>query len=238
MDRTAPISLLSAALPPALGPAWAGGLFLAEVVDLVDPDQLARVKVRLHATAGVAGQDGPVWARVASGFAGDRRGAFWMPDVGDLVVVAFLQGDARLPVVLGGVWHGRASPPQSMDGAGRNNLKVICSRNGVKVTLDDEDGRERIRLETPGGQSLTLSDGPGRCEMTDASGNSVTFEASGITITASAKVTVNAPQVAVSAGSVQVDAGMSRFSGVVQCDTLITNAVISSSYTPGAGNIW
>ena len=41
-----------------------------------------------------------------------------------------------------------------------------------------------------------------------------------------------------SAGMVTVDAGMSKFSGVVQCDTLITNSVVSSSYTPGAGNIW
>ena len=51
-------------------------------------------------------------------------------------------------------------------------------------------------------------------------------------------MTVNAAQVAVSAGMVTVDAGMSRFSGVVQCDTLISNTVISATYTPGAGNIW
>ena len=61
---------------------------------------------------------------------------------------------------------------------------------------------------------------------------------SGITITASAKVTINASQVAVSAGMVTVDAAMSKFSGVVQCDTMISNSVISASYTPGAGNIW
>jgi hypothetical protein len=57
-------------------------------------------------------------------------------------------------------------------------------------------------------------------------------------VTASAKVTVNASQVAVSAGMVKVDAGMSTFSGVVKCDTLIATTVISSTYTPGAGNIW
>jgi hypothetical protein len=49
---------------------------------------------------------------------------------------------------------------------------------------------------------------------------------------------VNASQVNVSAGMVQVDAGMSRFSGVVQCETLITQSVVSAAYTPGAGNIW
>lgn len=238
MDRAQPLSLLPACTPPVLGPAWAGGLFLAEVVDLKDPDSLARVQVRLHATAGVADQDGPVWASVVSGFAGDQRGAFWMPDVGDLVVVGFAQGDARMALVLGGVWHGGASAPETMDGAGNNYLKVIRSRNGVTITLDDQDGQESITLETPGGQSLKLSDGPGVCLLEDANGNSIKLESSGITVTASAKITVNASQVNVSAGMVKVDAGMSKFSGVVKCDTLIASAVVSSSYTPGAGNVW
>jgi len=93
-------------------------------------------------------------------------------------------------------------------------------------------------LETPGGQKITLKDGPGAVEVIDSNGNSIKLEATGITVTASAKVTVNASQVAISAGMVTVDAGMSKFSGVVQADTVITNSVISASYTPGAGNIW
>jgi hypothetical protein len=44
--------------------------------------------------------------------------------------------------------------------------------------------------------------------------------------------------VSVSAATVNVDAGMAKFSGVVQCDTLIANSVVGTSYTPGAGNIW
>jgi len=51
-------------------------------------------------------------------------------------------------------------------------------------------------------------------------------------------VKVEASLIHASAGMVTVDAGLSKFSGVVQCDTLISNAVISASYTPGAGNIW
>lgn len=62
--------------------------------------------------------------------------------------------------------------------------------------------------------------------------------AAGITISTSAKVTIQAANVDSSASMVKVDAGMSKFSGVVQCDTLISNAVVSSSYTPGAGNLW
>jgi hypothetical protein len=125
-----------------------------------------------------------------------------------------------------------------MDGGGQNNRKVLRSRNGVKVTLDDTSGQEKLILETPGGQKLTLKDGPGSVEIVDSNGNSIKLETAGITITAAAKVTINASQVAVSAGMVTVDAGMSKFSGVVQCDTLISNSVVSASYTPGAGNIW
>jgi phage gp45-like len=83
-----------------------------------------------------------------------------------------------------------------------------------------------------------LKDGPGAVEIVDSNGNSIKLETSGITVTASAKVTINATQVAVSASMVTVDAAMSKFSGVVQADTVITNSVVSASYTPGAGNIW
>ena len=217
------------------------GLFfgghLAEVVDLNDPASLSRVQVRVMSVDGPAGHDAPIWARVACPFAGDNRGAFLLPDVGDEVLVIFQNGDPRFPVVVGGLWNGNSQPPETISG-GRNQKKVIRSKNGVKVTLDDKDGQEQFIAETPGGQKVTLKDGPGAITIEDSNGNSIKLETSGITITAAAKLTVNAPQVAVSAGMVTVDAGMSKFSGVVQCDTLISNSVISASYTPGAGNIW
>jgi hypothetical protein len=93
-------------------------------------------------------------------------------------------------------------------------------------------------METPGGQKVTLQDGPGIITVEDSNGNSVKLESAGITINASAKVTVNASQLAITAGMVTVDAGLSKFSGVVQADTVISNSVVSASYTPGAGNIW
>ncbi len=126
-----------------------------------------------------------------------------------------------------------------MDGTGENNIKVLRSRNGVQITLDDQDGQEQLVLETPGGQNLRLTDGPGSVEIEDSNGNSVKLESSGITVTASGAITVNAGSVVkVSAGMLIVDAGMTRFSGVVQADTVIANSTVSSSYTPGAGNIW
>lgn len=219
---------------------WGGrwyGVVPATVSDIQDPDGQGRVKVKLDwSPDGGGGQGYEAWARIATLFAGKDRGSWFIPDAGDEVLVAFEHGDPRRPYVLGGLWNGKDQPPQSMSGG--NALKVICSRNGVKVTLDDSDGRETLKLETPGGQTLTMKDGPGSVTIEDSNGNSVKLESAGITVTASAKVTVNAGQVAVSAGMVQVDAGMSTFSGVVKCDTLIATSVIGSTYTPGAGNIW
>ena len=79
--------------------------------------------------------------------------------------------------------------------AGSNFKKVLRSRNGVKVTLDDNDGREQFIAETPGGQKITLKDGPGSIELADSNGNSLKLEASGITITTSASLTMNASTV-------------------------------------------
>ncbi|GAC1627009.1 MAG: hypothetical protein NVS9B10_15540 [Nevskia sp.] len=217
---------------------WQHAAYVARVTDIRDPDQQGRVKIRLHAFDGLPSQALELWARMVTMFAGNHRGSWFIPDVGDEVLVLFESGDARRPLVVGGLWNGAAAPPETMDGAGSNYRKVLRSRNGVKITFDDQDGQESLKLETPGGQSLTLKDGPGNVAIEDSNGNSIKLESAGITVTAAAKVTVNASTVAVSAGMVTVDAGFSKFSGVVQCDTLIANAVVSASYTPGAGNLW
>ncbi len=220
---------------------WGGrwyGVMPAVVTDIKDPDNQGRVKVTLPWTPDAKGERYEGWARLATLMGGNNRGSWFVPDVDDEVLVAFEQGDPRRPFVLGGLWNGRDASPESMDGAGKNYKKVLRSRNGVKVTLDDQDGQEKLILETPGGQKVTLKDGPGSVAIEDSNGNSIKLETAGVTITASAKVTVNASQVAVSAGMVTVDAGMSKFSGVVQADTVICNSIVSASYTPGAGNIW
>ena len=229
--------ILDVRLPSGLGGRWYGA-FPALVTDIADPEGLGRVKISLPWSPDTAGARYETWARLATFMAGNNRGSWFIPDVEDEVLIVFEGGDPRRPYVIGSLWNGKDAPPESMDGAGNNFKKVLRSRNGVKLTMDDNDGREQFILETPGGQKLTLKDGPGAVEIVDSNGNSIKLETSGITITASAKVTVNASQVAVTAGMVTVDAAMSKFSGVVQCDTMISNSVVSASYTPGAGNIW
>jgi hypothetical protein len=135
--------------------------------------------------------------------------------------------------------HDHRPPAHQHSPAGEDNLlKRLRSRNGVTITLDDHDGEERLLLETPAGQKITLADGARSVRIEDSSGNSIVLESSGITIRAVAKVSVVASQVQVSAGVVEIDAGMTKVSGTLQCDTLIASSVVASSYAPGAGNVW
>ena len=206
------------------------GVYSASVLDNRDPDGLGRVLVRVLA---VAERETDVWARVATMMAGRNRGTWFVPEVGDEVLVAFERGDVKAPYVIGALWNGKARPPVARN---PDDVKLIRTRSGV--TLRIEDDSRSLLLETPAGQRITLKDSPDSVRIEDASGNSVTLEASGVTVTTSAKLTVNASTMELSAGMVVVNAGMSRFSGVVQCDTLVANSVVSASYTPGTGNIW
>jgi uncharacterized protein involved in type VI secretion and phage assembly len=214
------------------------GVYPALVTDIVDPEGQGRVQVSLPWSPDGDGGTYNNWARLATLMGGPRRGSWFVPEHGDEVLVAFEGGDPRRPYVLGGLWNGSDVPPETMDAAGNNFKKVLKTRNGVTVTLDDTDGREQLVLETPGGQQLSLQDGPGSITLEDANGNSVKLDPSGITVNAAASLTVNAATAEVSAATLTVNAGFSTFSGVVQADTVITNSVISASYTPGAGNIW
>jgi len=205
------------------------GVYSGTVLDNRDREGLARVFVRVPGIA-----DAGIWARIATMMAGQNRGTLFIPDVDDEVLVAFERGDQRIPYVIGALWNGKDKPPVSSADAA--TTKMIRSRSGVTFRIDDK--ATSLVIETPGGQRITLQDGPGSVRVEDQNGNSVTLATSGITVTASAKVTLNASTVDVSAGMITVNAGMSKFSGVVQCDTLIANSVAAASYTPGAGNIW
>src|SRR5262245_29468442 len=191
------------------------GVYSGSVIDNKDPDGLARVQVRVPGVI-----DTGAWARLATMMAGRNRGTLFVPEVGDEVLVAFEQGDPRAPYVIGSLWNGKAKPPT----ADVTSTKLIRSRSGITLRIDDK--ATSLVIETAAGQRITLQDGPGSVRVEDQNGNSVLLASAGITVTASAKVTVNASQIEVSAGMVTVNAGMSKFSGVVQCDTIIANSVV------------
>lgn len=220
-------------------PGGPGGRFYgvhpAQVVDIEDPDGQGRIRLKFPWIPDPEEQSYETWARIATLMAGADRGTWFLPEVGDEVLVAFEHGDVRRPYVLGMLWNGSDAPPEQADAS--NDVKAIHSRSGIKIILDDADGAEKLTLETPAGNTIYIED-PGTIELRDSNGNSVKLDSSGVTVNASAKVSINASTVEVSAGMVDVSAGMSKFSGVVKADTVIANSVVSSSYTPGAGNIW
>jgi hypothetical protein len=86
--------------------------------------------------------------------------------------------------------------------------------------------------------ALKLTGGAGGVQIKDAVGNGLTMGSFGIDLQGTSKINMAAAAVKLACGMLTVDSGMSKFSGVVKSDTVITNTVIASTYTPGAGNIW
>jgi uncharacterized protein involved in type VI secretion and phage assembly len=221
---------------PAHRPWGLNAAYLATVVSVADPEKLARVQVRMLAVDGPEGHDAPVWARVAVPFAGPDRGAFLIPDVGDEVLVTFVNGDPRMPVVVGGLWSGSAKPPETI--GDRVDRWTFTGKAGTRIAIVEENQQPVIELETPGGVSATLQDaGGGKIELV-AAGCTITMESGGITLKTGATVTVQGTRLDVTAGTVSVNSAMSTFSGMVKCDVMQATTVIASTYTPGAGNIW
>lgn len=220
--------------PPGEAPAFPE-TWLGEVVDVGDD---GKVQVRLYGVDGVDGQDAPVWARVLTAVAGSGRGTFLLPDVGDEVLVTFVGGDPGRPVVVGSLWNGRNPPTEELGGNGVDRWS-FTGRDGTHVIVKEESqGQATVLVEVPGGVSAELTQaGGGKLELKTSTGT-VRIDSSGVTIESTSKVSVTASTVEVSAAQVTVDAAMSRFSGVVQCDTIIASSVVGTTYTPGAGNVW
>lgn len=91
-------------------------------------------------------------------------------------------------------------------------------------------------VRTRGGLEIQLQEASGRVAISMPDGTSVTVDNGKVVIEAAAFMEIDASQVKVSAGVINVTAGMTKFDGVVQCDTLVANSVVAASYTPGAGN--
>jgi uncharacterized protein involved in type VI secretion and phage assembly len=229
--------LLHETVMELLGPA----LFLAKVESVQDPDKRNRVQVRLYNADGPTGQDGPIWARVAVPFAGGNRGAFFIPDVGDEVVVAFLAGDPRGAIVLGSLWNGQDSAPETIGGSGKAvDRWTITGKAGTRIAIVEQPAASaKIEFSTPNGLTGTFSDQDKSIELSDSSQTSVRIDSTGVTISSpSGQVQITAASdVNVQAQTVNVTAPTTIFSDVVQCQTLQATTVVSTTYTLGAGNV-
>ena len=199
-------------------------LHVGRVVDNVDPDSRGRVLVELVAN------ELELWASVITG---SGYGICCIPKVDERVVVAFVTPD--LPMVMGSFWSGSSSVPTEADP--HEDKYVIRTPAGSIIEFDDANG-PKIEVRTPAGHYLRLTDDGGGELEASLGGQNIKMTSSEISITASGPVKIEGATVEVTAASVQVDAGISKFSGVVQADTVIANSVVGTSYTPGAGNIW
>jgi hypothetical protein len=105
----------------------------------------------------------------------------------------------------------------------------------LSVTLT---GTNRVQIETAAGQKITIQGDATGVLIQDASGESIQLQGGSIQIRASAKVSLACSEIEIDAATITVNAGMAKFSGVVQADTLMANTVVASTYSPGAGNVW
>ncbi len=151
------------------------GVAIGIVTSNQDPDGLGRVKVKFP-WRGTS--DESSWARIATVMAGDQRGTYFLPEVGDEVLVAFEAGDVDHPYVLGALWNGQEKPPES-NSNGNNDVRKIRSRSGHEIVLNDEQAKESVLIKTRAGHAITLDDSSGseKIEIKDKTGaNSITID--------------------------------------------------------------
>jgi len=128
------------------------GVVVGVVTNNQDPDKQARIKVKYP---WLAANEESAWARLAVPMAGGSRGLFFLPEVGDEVLVAFEHGDTSRPYILGGLWGGVDGPPTGGDG---RDLKVLQSKSGHVIRLDDTDGGEKIEIVDKTGKNRITVD--------------------------------------------------------------------------------
>jgi uncharacterized protein involved in type VI secretion and phage assembly len=132
------------------------GVAPAVVTNNTDPDGLGRVKLQFPWLSDDNESD---WARITYFMAGGQRGGFFLPEVGDEVLVAFEHGDINSPYVIGTLWNGTDKPPEDNKN-GKNNIRKIRSRSGHELVFDDnaEEKKEKVQIKTNAGHTFLLDD--------------------------------------------------------------------------------
>ncbi len=170
------------------------GVVIGIVTNNRDPDGLGRVKVKFPT---LPGNEESYWARLVSPMAGDGRGFEFIPEVNDEVLVAFEHDDIHRPFILGALWNGKDKPPQRSDkvvnSAGKVEKRIIRSRSGHTITLDDTDSGAKISIvdkteknsiEIDSQNNAILIKTQSKIEIETATGDKVILDNSGIKIDA------------------------------------------------------
>ncbi len=172
----------------------AKGVAVAVVSQNKDSSGMGRVRVNYpwHSQPGES-----YWARIAAPMSGKGRGIYFLPEVGDEVLVAFDRGDLRFPYVVGSLWNGQDQSPAKNDD-GKNDIRQIWTRSGHKLTFDD-GASGSVKLELSDGKVLRIDDSG--ITLDDQQQNSIVINSKGgsITIAAATSLTLQAPQVSIKA---------------------------------------
>lgn len=131
------------------------GAVIGLVTNDTDPDNRGRIKVKYPWLDDTIESH---WARVVSMYAGPGRGGYYMPEVGDEVLLMFEDGDPNLPYIVGSLWNGKDNIPGPGNADGKNNTKIFQSRSGHKLIFEDTDGAEKITLQNNNGKLKMIVD--------------------------------------------------------------------------------
>jgi len=140
-----------------------------------DPDGENRIRVKLPI---IDNENDGVWARLSSIDAGDSRGWVCLPEIGDEVIVGFLNDDPRDPVILGSLFSSAKPSPISLEE--ENKEKGYISKSELKFVFDDD--KVSVTTETPNGNKIILSEDEGSIVIEDENGNKIELTSDGITM--------------------------------------------------------
>lgn len=150
-----------------------------------DPLSEFRVLVKLPTQGGT---DEALWARMALPDAGKERGVFFRPEIGDEVIIGFVDNNPLHAVILGCLHSSKFASP--VDPKDTNHLKGVYSREKMKWQMDDE--KKEILFETPAGNKLLISEDKKGITLEDQHGNKIVMNDGGIEITSSKDFKVKA----------------------------------------------
>lgn len=166
--------------PPAAGLLpGARGLFTGTVKKMYeDPDSQFRILVDVP----LFDQNGQgLWARLSNFYSTNNAGAFFLPEVGDEVVIGFLNEDPRYPIILGSMYSStKIVPYKGLQPNEKNSKKAIVSKSGIYIEFDDE--QKIFTIATPGNNKVIISDKDKKITVEDENSNSIVMSSSGITI--------------------------------------------------------
>lgn len=215
---------------------WLTGTHIAKVTKVDSAPGPGQVQVQLLGPD--PDGEAKIWARLAVPYAGHNFGAFLIPDVGMEVLVVFPAGDPAHPIVIGALWNGSTSMPETLGGEHVDRW-TLTGRNGTRIAIIEESGgRETVEISTPAGAIATLTDQDGGRIRIEVGTNSIEMSSSGIAVETKSEFKIKAGSIALEAPTVDVRTPQATFTAAVDCRTLTSTAITSATYSPGAGNIW